>query len=741
VENKLSEVILSRIEKKEDMLNDTISNENIEKILQELDIYEAELLAQNEELKEKEQQLLNSQAEYESLFTHAPVPYIIVNEKYVIEKYNLLANQYFGISRIQVKRSLFSFIPKECMTDILSWFENNNYENSPLIVSMKCDNKEIKKFQIKGVKYPKNEKWFFLSFIDADKEYRLKEKIEKDRQYLQNVIDGIQDPLRVIDKDFNVILMNSVAKSSINEKFIKDSESPKCYEVSHHISEPCYGEDHLCPLKNVLETDKPYSTLHNHFNKDNNPTLEQVTISPLKDNENNTIAYIEHCSDVTELVNTKEKLHFEKYYDSLTELPNKNKFLEILQESINEASRHNLTCCLINIDIDGLKLINESFGHQFGNEAIVQFAQWIKETIRQEDIVARLSGDNFVVLMTHVEDKLAPVRLIEKLQEKVVNSNIEVMYNKIHLGFNAGIAIYDQDGDSVESLLKSSDSALHEAKKSNHENFKFYDEEFTKKALDKIIIESNLKKAIKEKKFELFFQPQYNSKDDSLIGMEVLIRWQDCILGFVSPEKFVPYLENSGQINQVGNWIFESIFQTISKWKEKNYNFGRVSVNVSLNQLKHKEKFLLKLEDLMEKHNCEYKDIGLEITESTIMENIEETTTILEKLSKSGFYILIDDFGTGYSSLSHLKKMPINKLKIDKSFIDGILEDNDDKVITKTIIDLAFNLHLDIVAEGVETKEQLEFLKEHGCYDIQGYYYSKPLSLEDMEQLLEENKH
>jgi len=563
-----------------------------------------------------------------------------------------------------------------------------------------------------------------------------KDLIEEKYQNLQNIIDGVIDPIRVIDENFTIMLMNEASKKQMGIEYIKDKKYPKCYEVLHQIEYPCSTQNHVCLLESVIKTQKISSVLHEDKDKNNIKTLEQITISPLKNKNGEVYAYLEHCSDVTELIQTQEKLQYEKHYDSLTNLPNREKFIKQLQESIDLSEHHDFVNCIILLNIDDLKIVNESFGHTVGDEIIKNFALWVQGIIKKEDSIARIGGDSFAILLHNVVDKMAPVRLIKEIQEKTNNSSIEVMFNDLEICFSAGIAIYPDDGITTTALFKNADSAMHNAKKSGKNTFCFYTQDLTQKALDKLILESNIKKALKKDEFSLYFQPQYNSKKDTFIGMEVLIRWKESKLGIISPDKFIPYLEYSGLISEVGNWILETIFYTVASWKKQGLNPGKVSVNVSLYQLKESETFIKNITNLLEKSQCDPNWIGLEITESSMMGNFDKTISTLKKLKDLGFYLLIDDFGTGYSSLSHLKNMPIDKLKIDKSFVDGVTFDKDDQVIAKTIIDLAHNLNLDVIAEGVETKEQIEFLKDHGCYDIQGFYYSKPLSQECVEKTI-----
>ncbi|MCW9026756.1 MAG: GGDEF domain-containing phosphodiesterase, partial [Thiovulaceae bacterium] len=315
---------------------------------------------------------------------------------------------------------------------------------------------------------------------------------------------------------------------------------------------------------------------------------------------------------------------------------------------------------------------------------------------------------------------------------------IDIEGHSIHLTFSAGISIYPQDTQDANALIENSNEALHSAKKSGKNTFEFYTKDMAEKTYENLSMVSKLKNSLQNKELQIYFQPQVDLKTKQIMGCEALLRWHHKDLGNVSPEIFIPIAEKQGLIIELGNFVLEESFKKYAKWFEKNLNPGILSVNVSALQIKN-DSFISHLKKLIKKYEFNVKNLEIELTESQLMQNAESSIEVLKQISELGIKIAIDDFGTGYSSLSYLKKLPIDVLKIDRSFIKDIPEDNNDAEVTKAIIAIAKSLKLLTVAEGVETKEQLTFLEKYECNIIQGYYYYKPMSEEDFESLLNIN--
>lgn len=433
----------------------------------------------------------------------------------------------------------------------------------------------------------------------------------------------------------------------------------------------------------------------------------------------------------------RDVLDYQTHYDELTKLPNRTLFYDRLNQAIQKGERKKSKSAIFFIDLDRFKQINDSLGHTIGDNVLKIIASRLQSIVRKEDSVSRLGGDEFSVLVEGIEK----IEDISKLAQNIISVISKTIYtdgHTLYLTNSIGISIFPNDGSDANTLLKNADAAMHRAKEEGRNNFQYYSQEMTEHALDRVLMEANIRNAIKKKEFIVYYQPQVDGKTDKIIGMEALIRWQHPTDGFIFPDKFLPLAQETGLIVAIDKWVMQSAMQQMVKWYNKGLNPGVLALNLSIKQLAQSD-FIINLESLIKKTGCKPEWLELEITEGEIMKNPVDAIEKLKKIGDLGIEIAIDDFGTGYSSLSYLKRLPINKLKIDKSFVDGLPDDENDIGIAKTIIALANSLKLNVIAEGVETKEQKDFLVENGCKNIQGYLYSKPVPAIEMEQLLEKN--
>jgi diguanylate cyclase (GGDEF)-like protein len=438
------------------------------------------------------------------------------------------------------------------------------------------------------------------------------------------------------------------------------------------------------------------------------------------------------------LLSQQTSLNFQASHDQLTGLANRYRFDDRLQQSIEKSKRNNTKIALLFIDLDYFKEINDSYGHKTGDEILKLVAQRLNKTIRQEDTLARLGGDEFTVIIEdfiHAQD----VSLLANKILTILAEPIKLKDNTFYVGCSIGISFYPDNGDVSEDLLKNADAAMFKAKEQGRNNYQFYNTEMTELALERIVMEANIRAALINQEFIVYYQPQTNGKTNQLIGMEALVRWQSPSMGLVSPAKFIPLAESTGLIVELDRFVMKSAMTQIAQWYKAGHNPGRLAMNLAVKQLQQKD-FIDFFSNLIKETGCNTLWLELEVTEGQIMANPEEAIKVLNQISKLGINLAIDDFGTGYSSLSYLKKLPINKLKIDQSFVRDLPDDDEDTAITKAVIALAKNLNLGIIAEGVETKEQKDFLLKNGCHHIQGYLYSKPLNVNEMEIYLKKNK-
>ncbi len=389
--------------------------------------------------------------------------------------------------------------------------------------------------------------------------------------------------------------------------------------------------------------------------------------------------------------------------------------------------------CLIFIDLDEFGMINDSYGHRFGDKLLFEISKVFKEVFDSTAFIARMGGDEFGIILNS-GDKEEITFFMQKLLDKFSNP-FTIDFIDIYITASSGICIFPDNAKTMEDLYQEADVAMYNAKKRGKNRFSFYHAQFKKDAISYTQMVTNLKQAIKNEELELYFQLQNDSTRGEIVGIEALLRWrhQDKM---IPPDIFIPLAEKSGLIIDIGNFVLRNGFKTVKRWHELGILKGRVAINISARQLVHLD-FIKTLKAMLKETECEALWIELEITESSILENPKLTISLLQQIKALGFYISMDDFGTGYSSLSYLKNLPIDKLKIDKSFITNIQNEPKNQIIVKTIIFLAKELGIDILAEGVETQEEVDFLVENKIDSIQGYYYAKPMPLNEIETVLQ----
>ncbi|MDM8547654.1 EAL domain-containing protein [Candidatus Venteria ishoeyi] len=440
---------------------------------------------------------------------------------------------------------------------------------------------------------------------------------------------------------------------------------------------------------------------------------------------------IENSLLYSHLKEQKDILDYKSHYDDLTGLPNREFFLDRLSQSVKSAQRTGKTVAVIFIDLDRFKEINDSFGYQFGDSVLKIVSARLQQSIRKTDTVSHLGGDEFTLILDSLHSSNEVVDIIQHMIE-AMNKPIRINGNLLYLTLSIGISLYPDDGKEPNILLKNADAAMYKAKDEGRNTYRFYTQEMTNKALERIVLETSLHQALDNEEFTVYYQPQVDGENGLLLGMEALIRWQHKIMGMVSPDKFIPLAEETGLIIPLDQWTMRTAMKQIVNWYAQGLNPGVLALNLAIKQLQHKD-FITMLSTMLTETGCKPEWIGLEVTEGQIMLNPEKAITILDKISNMGIELSVDDFGTGYSSLSYLKKLPIDKLKIDQSFVRHLPDDEDDIAITKSIIALSKNLNLKVIAEGVETDMQKTFLVKNGCRAIQGYFYSKPIPADEME--------
>ena len=462
----------------------------------------------------------------------------------------------------------------------------------------------------------------------------------------------------------------------------------------------------------------------------------------LFDDKGKAIRMVGTHTDITEAKAAREEhqhvLEYQAHHDALTKLPNRLLFHDRLMQGIEKAQRHESQLAVFFIDLDRFKQINDSLGHDVGDKVLQEVSERLLHIMRKEDTLARLGGDEFTIIMEDVQKSQDASVLAEKILKSLVEP-MDINGQTLYISSSIGISLYPQDDTDAISLLKYADAAMYKAKEEGRDNFQFYSEEMTRLATEHIALEASLRKALLYQEFEVYYQPQINGITNKCIGLEALVRWNQPEVGLISPAKFIPLAEETGLIIYIDQWVMKTAMLQVVQWYKDGLDPGKLALNLAMKQLEHKD-FIQMIKDMLEETACKPEWLALEVTEGQIMTNPDKAIELLREISLMGIELAVDDFGTGYSSLSYLKRLPIDKLKIDQSFVRDLPYDDEDIGITKSVIALSKSLNLEVIAEGVETEAQKDFLIQNDCENIQGYYYSKPIPADAMQEYLKARK-
>lgn len=456
------------------------------------------------------------------------------------------------------------------------------------------------------------------------------------------------------------------------------------------------------------------------------------TISVIRDDEGNLCNYVSVFSDITTIKHSQEQLNYLAYHDPLTSLPNRLLFTDRLEHALQRAHRDGHQLAVLFLDLDHFKNINDTLGHVIGDQVLEMAAQRLHGLIREQDTLARLGGDEFTVIVEPLGDPKDAALLAQKMIQ-AFQQDFLIKDHQLHLTLSIGISIYPRDGKDNSTLIKNADVALYRAKDEGRNNFHFYTSALTTAVFERLTLENALRQALERNEMVLHYQPQYDLNSKRLVGAEALVRWRHPTLGLISPSRFIPLAEECGLIVPLGEWVMHNACKQLRQWQQAGYVLERMAVNISTVQVQRG--------DIVATVNRVLNDTGiaphlleLEITESLLMQKTDWVITLLESLRGMGINISIDDFGTGYSSLSYLKRIPVNKLKIDRSFIKDLTRDANDEAITRAVIALSKSLQLSVIAEGIENNDQMVMLKALDCNEGQGYLFSPAVPAEEFER-------
>lgn len=553
-------------------------------------------------------------------------------------------------------------------------------------------------------------------------------EFQKELSSFRYAVQNSDDSIVITDKDRKI--------TYVNEAFTKNTGYSKEEAIGKNpniLKSGKLPEEFYKNLNTILNRGEKWSG--DFINKDKNGNIyyEKASITPLVLNDK-LVGYLAIKLNITNYIKEQKKAKFLAYHDSLTNLPNRRMMKKSILESLKSEDKKYLT--LFFLDLDGFKGINDTLGHDVGDVLLVEVARKLKSYMNRDNSVFRTGGDEFAILYSSKDGKKSEVVAQEII--RLINEPVVTHDNILRVGISIGIARFNEESDDIISLLKHADVAMYKAKKSGKNRFAYYTKDLSVKLERKTKIEQKLPHAIKNGEFFVVYQPKYYLKTHEIRSIEALIRWNDKELGFIPPDLFIPIAEEAGFINKIGEFVFKRACEDFMIFSQKYKNLSSVSINVSPAQFMDNN-LIEKLENIMKNSGVNPKNIGIEITETHLMQNIHDNSLLLQKLKELGCKIIIDDFGSGYSSLNYLKKLPIDNIKIDKTFIDDICTDESDRKIVKTIMDISRNFNYMSVAEGIETQEQEDLLIDIGVQIGQGYLFSKPKTRDELLKFFESN--
>jgi len=564
---------------------------------------------------------------------------------------------------------------------------------------------------------------------------RAEEELFEEKERAQVTLNSIGDAVLTTDIQGNVTYLNLMAEKMTG--WSRDEALGRPLSEVFTIIEGETRQPAVNPAHQAMQEDRTVGLSADCvlIRRDGFESSIEDSAAPIHNRDGRVTGTVIVFHDISESRAMMLKMSHLAQHDFLTGLPNRVLLTERISHSIRLAHRHRKRVALMFLDIDHFKHINDSLGHAVGDQLLRSVAVRLLGCVRDTDTVSRHGGDEFVILLSEIEEAQDAAHVSETLLTSFAEPHL-IEKHEIHVSFSIGIGIYPDDGMSAEDVMQNADTAMYHAKENGRNRYQFFTADMNTQAVHRLFIENSLRRALKQGEFLLLYQPQINLDSDTIIGAEVLIRWLDPNLGLICPLQFVAIAEECGLIVPIGKWVLREACMQVKEWIDSGLSAVPVAVNVSALEFRYKS-FLDDVALILQETCLPAEYLTLELTESILMHDAESSTSALNELKEMGVKIAIDDFGTGYSSLSYLKRFPITTLKIDRSFVCDVTTDSDDATIVSAVIGMGRNLNLRVIAEGVETKEQLAFLKSQQCHEGQGFHFSYPLTADAFALLLD----
>lgn len=671
--------------------------------------------------------------------------YVVDNQTDRILYANDKAKEKLGLTDSQLCSMLISQINLDLTADTLGSLKADIREHSKAVLISTHQKADGSTYRVKAIfqfiQYQGQQALVIFSSDFSELEKAQKAQLQHYR-LLENILNHV--PVRIFWKDRegryqggNQLLLEDAGLSSVEELMGKtDYDLAWGHEDAHK-----YRKIDL----EVMNTGRPNLQYEDYVRaEDGSQRFLSLSTVPLYDEQGDVMGVLGSYDDITEwrdmehkILQQQESLFHQANHDALTQLPNRNLLQDRLEHAMDKAKNSHSDFGLFLVDIDQFKKVNDSYGHDFGDDVLKQLALRLRRILQPEDTLARFGGDEFAILLESMSSENDATVFSQALLD-AAKQPFEVKGSVFYLTASVGVSLYPKDASDKLALLKCADAAVYRAKDEGRDNFQFYTNDLTLKAFEHLAMQTNLRHALIGNEFKVYFQPQVNAKENRLIGMEALIRWNHPQLGIIAPNRFIPIAEESGMIIELDRMTMRNAMQQWVQWYQQGLEPGVLSLNLAVKNIQQSD-FVEFVDQTLQAMQCRASWVELEVTESDIMQDLDLMQKRLHEIKSLGVKVSIDDFGTGHSSLAYLKRLPVSKLKIDQSFIRDLPDDEEDSVITKTVIAMAKSLGLEVIAEGVETPEQRDFLVFHDCDLIQGYLYSRPQVADDIEQWVIEN--
>ena len=746
----------------------------VQRIIYELKIYQVEQELKSLEYIDVQKQLTTARDRYAELYDFAPIAYVTFDNQAHITELNLAAAKLFGQDKQSIiNKPISHWLSEEDSQDFLQHLYQVSFSRKKVTteVRLQCSDEKFLYVRLEStavrdedgiatrcqtaiiditdrkqvedvLRISKDEleqqidertrqlaKTNKALLEEIEQRSRANEKLRQASIVFENTEDGIL----IMDAEFNIINVNpsfcDMSGYSTDELIDKNPRSL----VTSRTDNKFYDE-----MIDALKTNghwKGEIWFENKFDK-HIPVWKNINV--VTDEDGNVSHYVAIVTDISSLKETEMRLEHLAHHDSLTGLPNRLHFVANLEQSLKRAQRRKRRLALILMDLDKFKQVNDTMGHTTGDTLLKIVAERLQDTVRHEDIVARLGGDEFTIILEDISHFEDAGFIAEKILTAIAEP-LEIEGKQVATKTSIGISVFPDDANDGDDLTKAADVAMYRAKEQGGNSYQFYTKELNKKAIENMALEAELKVAIKEKQFEVYYQPQITISTDKVVGMEALIRWNHPKRGLLTPEHFIMVAEESGLIDEIDEWVLNTACNQVNAWNSAGKAPIRISINLAGRTLMHDRQLVNKVKNALIASRLEPKFLELDIPEN-ILQASEPSIGVLHELKALGVNISVDDFGTGFSSLSTLKQMPIDTIKIDRSFLNDIPHNANDVAFASAIIAMGHNLKLKVTAAGVNNQEQLLFLKDQGCDEMQGYYFSEPVPFSSASDYIEKRK-